>query len=34
MSTDNDVARALRSWLTENRHEDAEPRGWRRGSMR
>jgi hypothetical protein len=24
MSTDNDVARALRSWLTENRHEDAD----------
>ena len=24
MSTDNDVARALRSWMRENRHEDAD----------
>jgi hypothetical protein len=24
MSTDNDVARSLRSWLSENRHEDAD----------
>jgi hypothetical protein len=24
MSTDNDVARSLRSWLKENRHEDAD----------